>query len=288
MRVSAFTFIRNGELLGYPFVESIKSVLPIVDEFIVNVGPSEDNTLEKIRAIDSDKIRILQTPWNENMRNRGYVYGQQKMVAQFNTTGDWAFYLEGDEVVHEDDLPIIRRAMEKYLDDDKVEALTFNYIHFYGNKNTYLWSPSWNRNEARIIKNNIRTYAPDGLYWIVLKSKKKGRYPYAMPSGARMYHYGWMRSEQQTDLKFQKISKYWNNNNKRKKTDYRQIDPKTLKLFEGKHPKIVQDWLPDAEGIQQTDPDYQLTSKDKKNRFLLKLEAWFGWDLTKKHFHKPG
>ena len=209
MKVSAFTFIRNGEILGYPYIASIKSVLPLVDEFVINVGPSEDDTLKNIQAIGSDKIRIIESPWNENMQVSGYVYGQQKMIAQYSTTGDWAFYIEGDEVIHENDIPKIHSAMEKYLHDDRVEALTFDYLHFYGNKNTYIWSPSFYRREARIIKNSIRSYAPDGLFWVVLKSNKKGRYPYAAHTGATMYHYGWVRSEEQHDLKVQKVSKYW-------------------------------------------------------------------------------
>ena len=96
MKVSAFTFIKNGQLLGYPFIQSIKSILPIVDEFIINVGLGEDNTLDEIKKINDPKIRIIQSHWNDNMKDRGFVYGQQKMVAQYNCTGDWAFYIEGD------------------------------------------------------------------------------------------------------------------------------------------------------------------------------------------------
>ena len=101
MKISRFTFIRNGEMLGYPFIESIQSALPILDEFVIAVGKSEDCTLERIQEIGSDKIRIVETEWNEVMQDRGFVYAQQKMIAQFNCTGDWAFYLEGDEVLHE-------------------------------------------------------------------------------------------------------------------------------------------------------------------------------------------
>ena len=115
MKVSGFTFLRNGVKLGYPFVESIRSILPIVDEFIIALGPSPDGTTEKIEAIGNPKIRILHTQWNERMRNdysiKGFTYGQQKSIALFNCTGDWAFYLEGDELVHEDDLPKIRGAI---------------------------------------------------------------------------------------------------------------------------------------------------------------------------------
>ena len=113
MKISGFTFIRNGTLLGYPFIQSILSALPICDEFIVAVGDSEDDTLERIKAIGSEKIRIISTQWNEKMQDRGFVYAQQKMIAQYNCNGDWAFYLEGDEILHEDDLPKIRAAMEK-------------------------------------------------------------------------------------------------------------------------------------------------------------------------------
>ena len=104
MKVSAFTFIKNGQILGYPFLESIGSILPIVDEFIINVGYSEDDTLMMVQSLTSPKIRIIKSHWNDLMHDRGYVYGQQKMIAQFNCTGDWAFYIECDEVYHENEL----------------------------------------------------------------------------------------------------------------------------------------------------------------------------------------
>ena len=213
MKVSAFTFIRNGQILGYPFLQSIKSVLPIVDEFVINVGQSEDETLTLIQSIDSQKIRIIQSKWNETMQDRGYVYGQQKMVAQFNCTGDWAFYIEADEVYHESELNQIRDSMKMYLNDPNVEALVFDFYHFYGNASSILNSPGWYRSEARIIKNSVRSYAPDGLFWVVLDKNKKGRYPNAKHTGAHCYHYGWLRSEEQMNLKIHKVQKYWGKKN---------------------------------------------------------------------------
>ena len=117
MKVSGFTFLRNGQRLGYPFVESIRSVLPLVDEFVIALGPCDDETEAMVRAIGDAKIRIIPTHWNEHLRSdysvKGFVFGQQKSIALFNCTGHWAFYLEADEVLHEGDLPKIRSAMER-------------------------------------------------------------------------------------------------------------------------------------------------------------------------------
>ena len=282
MKVSAFTFIKNGQILGYPFVQSIQSVLPIVDEFVINVGESEDDTLMLIKSIESEKIRIIQSKWNDSMRDRGFVYGQQKMIAQFNCIGDWAFYVEGDEVYHEKDLHQIKKSMEMYLNDSNVEALVFDFNHFYGNASSILDSPGWYRSEARIIKNTIRSYAPDGLFWLVLESNKKGRYPRAKRTGVTCYHYGWVRSEQQMNLKSARVQKYWGG--KPAKIDYSQIDQSIIKEFKGSHPEIIKDWLPKAGGIYKADSNYRLTSKQKKHRILIWLENFFGVDLSKKHY----
>jgi len=282
MKVSAFTFIKNGQILGYPFIESIKSILPIVDEFVINVGHSEDDTHDMISSIDDSKIHIIRSKWNNNMRNRGYVYGQQKMIAQFNCTGDWVFYIEGDEVYHENDLEKIQKSLVDYHDNPKVEALVFDFLHFYGNPNSYLDSPGWYRTEARIIKNTIRSYAPDGLFWLVLESNKKGRYPKAKHSGASCYHYGWVRSEEQMNLKSKKVQKYWNK--EQTIIDYSKMDQTIIEEFTGSHPKIIQNWLPKVEGLFITDPNYKITRKQKKHQIMKKIEKFFGFDLSKRHY----
>ena len=284
MKVSAFTFIKNGEILGYPFIESIRSVLPIVDEFVINVGKSEDNTLEIIKSLKEPKIRIIESHWSDCMVNKGFVYGQQKMIAQYNCTGDWLFYVEGDEVYHENDLEYILQQMQNYHQDKDVEALAFKFLHFYGNANSYLDSPGWYRSETRIIKASIRSYAPDGLFWLVLDSNKKGRYPKAKLLDATCYHYGWVRSEEEMNLKSKKVQKYWNSHYK--KIDYTKIDQKIICQFESSHPKIIQPWLPKQKGVFVADPNYQLTKKQKKHRFMLKLEKIFKLELSKKHYKK--
>jgi len=204
------------------------------------------------------------------------------MIAQFNCTGDWAFYIEGDEVYHEKDLDLIKSSMKLYLNDSNVEALVFDFKHFYGNANSILNSPGWYRSEARIIKNSVRSYAPDGLFWLVLDSNKVGRYPQAKHTGASCYHYGWVRSEQEMNLKSEKVKHYWGD--EPVKINYSQMDQKIIKEFHDSHPEIIKDWLPKDVGLYKVDSSFKPSRKQIKHRLMIKLENLFGLDLSKKHY----
>lgn len=283
MKVSVFTFIRNGTMLGYPFIESICSALPLCEEFVIAVGDSEDDTLARIKAINSEKIVIIQTHWNEKMQDRGFVYAQQKMIAQYNCTGDWAFYLEGDEVLHESDIPKIRSSMEQHFDNPEVEALAFDYHHFFGSPDWLAISPAWYRQECRIIRNTIRSWAPDGLYWVVMDKNRKGRHPKAALIGAPIYHYGHVRSIAAMHEKNQRVGKYWGHDHPL--FNGYQIDEQALSPFSGRHPDIVKNWLAnEAEKSFTPNPNYQPTKRELKHRWAMKLERLFGWELSKKHF----
>ena len=152
MKVSGFTFVRNVVKYDYPVVESIRSILPVVDEFIVNVGRCEDGTLELIRSIGDPKIRIVESVWDETLRKDGLIYAQQTNIALAHCTGDWAFYIQADEVMHEDDLPIIQEAMCRHLGNPAVKGLLFRYLHFVAD----YWStnPWFYHKAVRIIRNN--------------------------------------------------------------------------------------------------------------------------------------
>jgi glycosyltransferase involved in cell wall biosynthesis len=283
MKVSGFTFIRNGTLLGYPFIESILSALPLCDEFVVAVGDSDDDTLARIQAINSRKIVIIQTYWNEKMQSRGFVYAQQKMIAQYNCTGDWAFYLEGDELLHEDDIAKIRASMEQHLNNPKVEALAFDYRHFFGSPEWLATSPAWYRRECRIIRNTIRSWAPDGLFWVVMDKNRKGRHPRAALVNVPIYHYGHVRSISAMREKNKRVEKYWGNDHPL--FNGYQIDPQALTPFKEQHPEIVKSWL-DNEAEKDFTPNlkYQPTRRELKHRWAMKLERLLGIELSKKHF----
>lgn len=283
MKVSGFTFIRNGSELGYPYVESILSALPLCDEFVVNVGFSTDDTLDRIKSINSEKIRIIQTPWNEKISDRGFTFAQQKMIAQYACTGDWAFYIEGDEVIHEDDVDVLRHTMMTHLNNPAVEAIVFDYFHFYGNPNTIAVSPRWYRQEARIIRNTIRSFCPDSLFWVVNETSRKNRYPNAVAPGVNMYHYGWVRTQAQVELKRKQIEKLWGK--EAQPFDYGEIDCQTLQRFIGTHPKVVQDWLPNETAeLFQANPDYKLSRRDKRHRLEMWIEKYIGFKNCRGNF----
>jgi glycosyltransferase involved in cell wall biosynthesis len=281
--ISGFTFIRNGVELGFPFEASIRSLLPLVDEFVVVVGKSNDDTLARIHAIGSPKIRVIETIWNERMADRGFVYAQQKMIAQYACTGDWAFYLEGDEVVHEAELANIRASVDKYHSNPAVEAFVFDYFHFYGTPEFVANSPAWYRRECRLIRNTIRSYAPDGQYWLITSDHKKGRNPQAALANAHIYHYGWVRSNEAMQKKLDQVSKFWSHG--APTVRYSQFDAQVLQPFTGTHPELVKPWLESsAEKSFTIDPDYKLTKREKRHRWLMKLEKAFGLDFSRKHF----
>ena len=295
MRISGFTFLRDGVRFGYPFEESIRSALPLVDEFIVAAGRCEDGTLERLRAMNEPKLRIIETTWNEQVRTHGFVYGQQKMIAQYNCTGDWALYLETDELLHENELDRLRWVMEQSLDDDRVETLAFDYYHFYGEPGIVQNTPGQYRKATRAIKNDVRSYAPDGLYWAVIReknwlgrrNKRRTRYPRALDSGVHIYHYGNTRAEHFLGPRADTVNRYWGKKYWFK--HYGNIDPAGLEPFDGDHPALIRPWL-EQHGNQELklNPDYRPSSRERKHRLLMRLERRFGFDFSKRHFKLIG
>ena len=288
MKVSVFTFLRNGAKLGYPFRESILSALPLADEYVVALGPSDseerDETRRILMSINDPKLKIIDSVWNERMCVDGFVYGQQKMLAQSQCNGDWAFYLEADEVLHEDDLEKIHANMKKHCSNNSVEALVFDYVHFFGSPSWQAISPGWYRRAPRIIRNTIRTVACDGLFWNVIVNNKRMRWPRAAVTGAKIYHYGHVRPVNAMNAKQQSVERYWSKT-PRDFSRY-EIDPRAVRPYTDSHPKIMQGWLSErADNFWQPSPRHRPTQRERRHRFAMALEKSLGLDLSRKHFH---
>jgi Glycosyl transferase family 2 len=249
MRISGFSFVRNAFLYDYPFLESIQSILPICDEFIIAVGNSEDGTLQALKALETDKIRILETTWDESLRHGGAILAHQTDIALNEVKGDWGFYLQADEVVHENDLPIIKKALETYKGDNSVEGLIFNYKHFYGSYDYVGASRRWYRNEIRVIRPGIGVKSwGDAQGFRINERKLRVR-----KIDASIYHYGWVKSPLRQQSKQKNFNRYWHDDDWVKKhvgdsDQYDYAGSGTLTRFHGTHPRVMidrvknQDW----------------------------------------------
>ncbi|QHS61457.1 glycosyltransferase family protein [Chitinophaga agri] len=245
MKVSGFTFVRNAVKYDYPVVASIQSILPLCDEVIVSVGNGDDGTLELIQSIGSPKIKIFHSVWDDSLKEGGRVLAVEtdKAYAHVSADADWAFYIQADEVVHEQDHDAIRGAMQKYRDDKRVEGLLFKYTHFFGSYDYIGDSRTWYQHEIRIIRNDKRISS----YRDAQGFRKEDQKLHVKPINARMYHYGWVKDPQ---VQAQKVNNsfqmYHGSNDGEAKGpvsaaafDYGEVD--SLAVFKGTHPAVMQE-----------------------------------------------
>jgi hypothetical protein len=251
MKISGFTFLRNAHKLYYPIRESIISILEIVDEFVIALGEGDhdDTSLAIINSIESTKIKVIHTKWDLEKYPNGTEYAHQTDIAKQHCTGDWLFYLQGDEVVHEADLIEIKNACSKYLLDSKVEGFVFNYLHFFGDYQHYYSNHCWYKKEIRIIRNlpDIHSwrdaqsfrYIPDfqgNDYFRIANTRKLN----CIALTARIFHYGWVRPPKLMKSKNDQANKIMNTsagNTMAEKFDYGRLD--FCKIFDTSHPAIM-------------------------------------------------
>ena len=286
MKVSGFTFIRNAIKYDYPIVEAIQSILPLCDEVVVAVGNSEDETLALIQNIDP-KIRVIETIWDDNLREGGRTLALEtdKAYAAVSEDSDWAFYIQGDEVLHERYLPVIKEAMLAYKDDQKVDGLLFNYKHFYGSYDYIGTSISWYPDEIRIVRKRKDIYSYRDAQGFRRGDDEKlsvKRIP------AWMYHYGWVKPPEKMQLKQESFHKMWHddawmqeNVKTVKEFDYTEnID--ALARFEESHPNVMQDRIATKNWKFEYDISFnRIKPKDKVKHFLRK---YLGVDIRYKNF----
>ena len=244
--ISAFTIVRNAELYDYPIVESIRSILPLVDEYVVAVGNSDDGTLQLIKSSGSDKLKIIETVWDDSLREGGRVLAEEtnKAFAAISDKADWCFYLQGDEVVHEKDHTAILHACTRWLHDKRVEGLLFNYLHFYGSYDYVGDTRSWYRHEIRIVRHDKRIFSYRDAQGFRIENRKLN----VKPIGAHIYHYGWVRDPRKQQAKQKTFHRYWHSDewmhehvSDADAYDYSTIE--SLQKFNGTHPAVMNERL---------------------------------------------
>lgn len=286
MIVSGFTFIRNAVLYDYPVVESILSLLPLVDELVVAVGNSADGTLSLIKSIDSPKIKIIHTEWDENFRSGGRVLAMEtdKALSAVRPDADWCFYLQADEVIHEKYHETIRSTMARWKDDKNVDGLLFDYLHFYGSYDYIATSLAWYKYEVRVIKNNRNIYSYRDAQGFRKGDDQKLR---VKNSGACIYHYGWVKPPARMMEKQRSFQKWWHDDKWMEKNvssadefDYSGID--ILEKFKGTHPVVMKDRINRLNWHFERDISKNKASVKERLKALLLIN--FGIDLSYRNF----
>ncbi len=254
MKISGFSFLRNGSKLYYPVKESIESMLSLCDEVYVAIGKGDDDDTSKsdILSIGSDKIKIIDTVWDEKYMKRGAIHSIQTDIAMKACSGDWLLYLQADEVLHEDDLPKIRKRCEDLLNDDRVEGLLFDYYHFWGDYNHYHRSHGWYQNEIRIVRNLPKIHSYQSAqsfryfdYYEHPRQPEGTRKLRVAKVDAHIYHYGWVRPPQLMQSKSKAIDSNHKGIEKAneiyskrpKEFDYGPLNK--IATFQGSHPAVM-------------------------------------------------
>lgn len=272
-RISGFTVIRNAVIMGYPVKEAILSILPIVDEYIVAVGDGDDDTRALIESIDDPKLRIVDTVWDTSRNRGGLMLSEKTNEALAMCTGDWCFYLQADELVHERDLSAIRDTCDRHVANTAVEALLFRYVHFYGSFGVIATARNWYRNEVRIVRNHIGAKSIGDAQSFAVGDHK----PRVMRSNATIHHYGWVKPPERMGRKQRMFGSWYHGDQADTGTPsdhwtFRQLYG--LRPYTGDHPATIrhlvesQDWTFDP---RFTPRDWN--KKDWKN-FLSDGVEW--------------
>jgi len=287
MKVSGFTFIRNAVKYDYPVVEAIKSILPVCTDMYVAVGKSEDSTLDLIQSIDKQKIKIVETIWDSspeiNKGGRVFALETNKAFQSIPVDSDWAFYIQGDEVIHEKYLGNIYSSMEKYKNQNEVDGLLFNYLHFYGSYDYVGISPKWYRNEIRVIKNDKTFYSFRDAQGFRKGDNLKLN---VKPVDAYVYHYGWVK---EPGIMVEKM--------RNSRTNYYQIDmPKyivpdkafdysgidALSIFTDTQPQVMKERI--ERKNWQFDYDISFNRLSLKYRAKIFLKEYLGINTYYKNY----
>ncbi len=279
MKIAGFTFVRNAIKFDYPIVEAILSIEPLCHEIIVAVGNSDDNTLDLIKSIKSSKIRIVETVWDDTLREGGRVLAIEtdKAFAEISEDIDWAIYIQGDEVLHEQDHQNLYAQLLRYKADNRVDGLLFDYKHFYGSYDYLGASTRWYRNEIRAVKPNIGVKS----YRDAQGFRKYGNKKLTVAkANASIHHYGWVKSPRAQQLKQENFHKMWHKDQwveenviKSETFDYSGID--ALVRFEGTHPKVMQERILKSNWVFSHDLSKNTVKFKDKFKFLI--EKFFGF-----------
>jgi len=282
MHLSGFSVGRNAIDLDYPIVESIRSILPIVDDFVIALGDSYDNTTEIVRSIDNPKVNILERKWDSSMFDHGAILAHETSAALEKCRGDWCIYLQADEVIHEKYLPVIVEACRKYQEDREVEGFLLSYKHFWGDYFRYQKTRNWYRREIRVVRNSIGARSWKSAQGFRINGRKMR----TVLIPAEVYHYGWVRNPLRMKRKRVAhdslhhdeawIQKRYHGDEKDKPFEFGSLE--NLEVFTDTPPQVMKDRITAKDwAIDKNQPAYKEHKHNQLSvRLLSKIERFLG------------
>jgi len=297
MKISGFSMGKNAHKLYYPMRPAIESILPLVDEFVVALGDSDedDTTRAEIVAIGDPKIKIIDTVWDIVKYPRGMEHAHQTDIAMKACSGDWLFYLQSDEVVHEKDLEKIRARCEELQDDEEVEGLLFRYRHFWGDYEHIQNTHCWYRKEIRIVRNHPEIHSWEsaqsfrripGFEGVNYRQQEGTHKLKVADVDAEIFHYGWVRPPR---VMQNKIKVFSMNHQGREKIEKQIADHKYDRIYDygniskvstykGTHPAVMKEWMSDfdwSDQLRKSGPPQSLNPvKAKHDKPKYRVVSW--------------
>lgn len=240
MRVTGFSLVANAVRLDFPVQEALRSVLPLVDELVVNVGPSDDGTRDLVASLDDPRLRIIGGDWDPGQGSA--VLARETQRALEHASGDWAIYIQADEILHEAGVPALRSALEQALPDPRVEGLLVDFVHFYGSPEWVGQGRTWYRREVRVVRpgTEVRSFQDAQGFRVGSESRRLR----ARRSGATYHHYGWARPPQALAAK-RAVDTALYHGGVARRADIGPAPPWDvgLRRFTGTHPAVMAEWL---------------------------------------------
>lgn len=274
MRIVGCSLVANAIDLDFPILEALGSILPLCDELIVNVGPSRDGTLDLVRGLGDPRLRVIEGRWDPSVGSAMLAVETQRALDE--ARGDWAIYIQADEILHEDGIAPLGNAMRGATGDENVEGLLVDFVHFYGTPDWVGTSRSWYRREVRAIRLGAGVESRGDAQGFRAAGGRRVR---ARSSGATYYHYGWarpldaLRVKQSTDDQL-----YHGGAGKRRALGERLPADVGLRRFPGPHPARMLPWI--AARRARMTPGFSPRSWDARRLSLLAtlaIERLTGW-----------
>ncbi len=300
---SGFSTIKNGEKMGYPYLEAYASLAPLVDEMVIAVGDCEDNTRERLIEASASwpcPLRIVDSPWNLSRDRGGLELSIQSNVALEACKHDICVYIQADELIHQEDYDFFIRDLVTFESDNSVSGLAFHWVHFYGDFHTVVYSKEWYRREMRAIKRShgMRSFGDAQGFRILLDENgasvasdfskcrdlsvvdpASGRWqkPAAALSRGRYFHYGWVKPAEQMAFKAEALHRYWHGNSRDGEVTPNNVFPHIygMKEFQRSHPQLIMGRLEEFErAAGDTTPFFLRPIPFERKHLRLRMDDW--------------